>query len=168
MAAGVGFCAACDAAPWRRRMVVAMKLAGGLAIVVALVTAAIAAAAGPPSTPPSRVVGAATSPPPAWVETAHSSSWLAFSSFCWRTSCVDFIPPSARSDVPRLAVRPGEQVRFHFGFRPRQTLLRRQSRTFVLTPARTTGWRVATLGLVTITVRSRSGTASYIARLVAR
>jgi hypothetical protein len=62
-------------------------------------------------------------PPPAWIETETGSHWLAYSSYCWGTGCIDYVDISSRQDVPLVRVRKGETVRFHLGFDPSKVSL---------------------------------------------
>jgi hypothetical protein len=79
------------------------------------------ASAEPSEPPPSLDVDG---PPPAWIETGGGSFWLAYSTFCWKTACADYIAPScADVSVPQLAVRPNEEVRFHLAFDPKSSLV---------------------------------------------
>ena len=148
-----------------------------LGLIAALAVGAPAAGAkaaawpGPPATKPPDVKGAA-GPPPAWLETRTRSLWLAFSSFCWKTTCADYLPPQSRTDLPVVAVRRGAMVRVHFAFAPSQV----HATTFVgttlehatLRPARTVAWRPTLTGVVTFDVRAASGSASYVARVRVR
>jgi VanZ family protein len=87
-----------------------------------LVAAAPAAGwPGPPRTAAPHVKGA-SGPPAAWLETRARSVWLAFSGYCWKTTCADFPPPQSRTNLPVVRVRRGALVRVHFAFsRPRCT-----------------------------------------------
>ena len=119
------------------------------------------------------VKGAGTSPPPAWVESAAATKWLAFSSYCWtgagKAACVDMIPPQSRTDLPLLKVRAGEQLRIHFAFVPRSVHLavyRGVSfRHWILPRARTVSWKARGSGVVVIDAKAKGGTASYLIRL---
>jgi hypothetical protein len=80
------------------------------------------AAAEPPAEP--RPDSSGEAPPPAWVETEAGSRWLGYSTYCWDTTCADFVAPSCGDEhVPELAVRPGETLRFHLGFEPAEVSL---------------------------------------------
>jgi len=137
-------------------------LAGGLLLGQAVV------ALGVPRPPAPKVSGAATAPPPAWIETARGDRWLAFSSFCWKTTCVDFIPPAMRPELPRIALRRGETVRFHLAFRPTSLRLLVGNRAFKLAARRVVAWRVSGGGLAVLEARAAQGSTSYAARLSAR
>lgn len=148
-----------------------LRQAGALGALVALV-AAVAAGAwpGPPT-------GAAPKldqpgPPPAWVESTTFSRWLAFSSYCWKTSCVDMLPPATRPDLPVFRPRRDQLLRFHLRFLPTQAKLTvlngGMSKQYRLRPARVLTWRAAKGGILTLAVHASSGSASYVIRLVLR
>jgi hypothetical protein len=110
-------------------------------------------------------------PPPAWIETADESRWLAYGSYCWTTLCVDMIPPTMRDDVPVVAIRRGDSVRVHLGFVPRTAgvLVLDRSRTLPLEPERVLEWRPQNAsGVVMIDARSVRGSASYLFTLRVR
>lgn len=138
---------------------------------VALVALLIAApvAATPPTATPPKVSGAGTAPPPpAWVELPGAPSrWLAYGSFCWKTGCVDFLPPQMRPDLPRARARVGSTVTFHLGFRPSKLRVEAvgAGRAWTLRPVRTSSWRVARLGVVSLTAKGPGGSASYVIRI---
>jgi hypothetical protein len=113
-------------------------------------------------------VGEASGPPPAWIETATGDRWLAFSSFCWKTTCVDFLPPEMRPELPRLTVRRGESVRFHLGFVPRAVTVTAGGKTARLAARRIASWRAPKGGIVVVNARGTGGSASYVARLTLR
>lgn len=121
-----------------------------------------------PAPPPPQVEGVSEAPPPAWIETSRGGRWLAYSTFCWTTACVDFVPPSMRDDLPRVVVRRGEVVRFHLGFEPRSLSVRVGSRLFRLRPARTSSWRAVSGGLLLLEAEHARGDASYVARVRVR
>ena len=136
------------------------------ALAALLIAAPVAAT--PPTAPPPKVSGAGTAPPPAWVELPDAPSrWLAYGSFCWKTTCADFLPPQMRPDLPRARVRVGSTVRFHLGFTPSRLRLELvgSARTWTLRPARVSSWRVARRGVVSLTARAPGGDASYVIRL---
>ena len=148
-----------------------------LALVAVLILAPAAAAAGwpgPPRTAAPRLTQ--QGPPPAWVETRSRSTWMAFSSYCWRTPrkvvCADAIPPQSRTDLPEMRVARGTLVRLHLGFRPRSahlTVFRGVGfRHFVLAPRRVLAWRAATAGVASLDVRAGAGGASYLVRMTIR
>ena len=123
---------------------------------------------GPPAAPAPRVKGAA-GPPPAWFETRTRSLWLAFSSFCWKTACADYLPPQSRTDLPVIAVRRGAMVRVHFAFAPRQVhatiFVGTTLKHVTLRPGRIVTWRPTLTGVVSFDVRSAAGSASYVVRV---
>ena len=116
-------------------------------------------------------------PPPAWLETAAQSRWMAYSSYCWsrprastRTAvCADMAPPQSREDLPSLAVRRGAVVRIHLSFAPREahvTLFRALSfKHYVLRPQRVLVWRAAGDGVLSVDVRAAAGSVAYLLRL---
>jgi hypothetical protein len=112
-----------------------------LGLVVAALLGAGCADAAPPGPPP-KVPGVRSQPPPAWIETRGGDRWLAFSNYCWTTTCIDSRPFDQRRDIPRIPVARGELVRFHLGFRPTKLSLEVGSRTYPLKAARTASWRV--------------------------
>lgn len=83
----------------------------------------------PPAPPSTMPTGAAPEapdggPPAAWLETDSGSYWLGFSTYCWTTSCADYITPSCgAAHVPTLELKKGERVRIHLGFKPKETSL---------------------------------------------
>src|SRR5207247_9765523 len=116
-------------------------------------------------------------PPPAWLETAAHSRWMAYSSYCWsaprastRTAvCADMAPPQSREDLPSLTVRRGAVVRIHLSFAPREvhvTLFRALSfKHYVLRPQRVLVWRAAGDGVLSVDVRAAAGSVAYLLRL---
>jgi hypothetical protein len=63
-------------------------------------------------------------PPPAWIETGAGSFWLGYSTYCWRTTCADYIAPScARPETPELVVGRDAKVTFHLGFDPKEAVV---------------------------------------------
>ena len=145
-------------------------LAAAASIVIAGFVAG--AAVGKPPGPPPRVSGVSSAPPPAWVESTRGARWLAYSSYCWKTTCADFVPPRQRSDLPRVAARVGERLGIHLGFRPTRVTLTLMNgpkdRVFTVVPLRNTSWRVMGLGTLLVDVASLGGSASYAARLTTR
>lgn len=136
------------------------------ALAALLIAAPVAAT--PPTAPPPKVSGVGTAPPAAWLELPDAPSrWLAYGSFCWKTTCADFLPPQMRPDLPRARVRVGSTVRFHLGFKPSQLRLELVggARTWTLRPARVSSWRVARRGVVSLTARAGGRDASYVIRL---
>ena len=123
----------------------------------------------PPGAPPKL---SQPGPPPAWLETATSSRWLAFSGYCWKTRCVDMLPPAGRPDLPSISARRGQLLRFHLRFLPRRAdvavLVGGSVTRYALHPAQTVMWRAAKAGIVTLEVRTASGSAGYLTRLALR
>ena len=79
----------------------------------------LSVAVGPPTGPPPKAGGTlGTGPPPAWIEDGRRSRWLLYGSYCWKTACVDMLPPDARPELPRIRVRPGQTLRVHLAFTP--------------------------------------------------
>ena len=117
----------------------------------------------PPGSPPTQGGG----PPPAWLEKPGTDRWLAYSTFCWRTMCADFIAPQMRTDLPRIRVARGTSVRFHLGFRPVALQLDRVGGgTKQLAAARVSSWQVGAPGLYLLFARVAGGDASYAFRIV--
>jgi hypothetical protein len=141
---------------------------------LALLATAVAVAArggtdwpGRPKTEPPRLHQ--KGPPPAWIETHSRSAWLAYGSYCWRTLCVDMIPPAMRKDVPTVSVKRGRLVRIHLAFTPRAAgvLVMRgdRSSSFRLQAERVLTWRPNRAGVALVDVRAQPGSASYLFRL---
>ena len=150
-----------------------------LAIVVFAASPALAAGrSATPPRPPPRLHQ--QGPPPAWVETQSRSVWLAFSSYCWSQGvgsnhaaiCADMIPPQSRTDLPVLSVARGRPLRFHLSFLPREvhlTLFRPRSFShYVLQPGRIVAWHATGSGILSLEIRSASGSAAYLVRLNVR
>jgi hypothetical protein len=149
------------------RFAVATLVIGG--VCAAAASGASTWAGKPTSPPPSLGVGT-KGPPPAWIESRTRSWWLAYSSYCWSTTCADYLPPQGRSDLPLVSVRRGSLLRLHLGFVPgRVTVSIQRGRNQVsrhLPPRRVTQfapWRTGVL-LIAVQVRG-SGDASYVARI---
>lgn len=140
-----------------------------LASLIAVLGVAVFSGVAPakPGTPPPNVAGTTSEPPPAWFRIGSRASWFAYSSFCWTAACVDFLPPSRRTDLPRLTARPGQAVAIHLGFAPKSVLVRvlATRRSYPLIARRDTSWRVRGSGVIVIEVRGVTGSASYLARL---
>ena len=136
---------------------------------VVLVLFAAAAAEAKPPTPPPNVAGTTSEPPPAWFDGSARPGWFAYSSFCWTTACVSFIPPARRTDLPRVSARVGETLAIHLGFVPKSVLVRvlETNRSYALVARRDTAWRVRARGLIQVETRAAKGSASYLARITA-
>jgi hypothetical protein len=143
-------------------------------LMAAVIAVPAAYDAQPPAGPPPQVAGSTDSPPPAWIETSVGSAWLAFSTYCWKSTCADFIPrrcPDKRT--PTLRLRRGETVRFHFGFRPKSVELGvGRGKPTTLAARRVTSWRATGGGLLSVFVRVRldsmNADASYAACILLR
>ncbi len=127
-----------------------------------------AVASAKPGTPPPDVKGTTYEPPPAWASAQGGDGWLAYGSFCWQTACVDFIPPSRRTDVPKLRAQAGVTIGIHLRFVPKSVRVRvlETGRSYSLVAARDTHWRVRGSGLIVVEARGAAGSASYVARIV--
>jgi hypothetical protein len=128
--------------------------------------------AGPPPTVGDEV---SAGPPPAWIETEDGSYWLAYSSYCWKTTCVDYVAIADRDDVPTVPVREGELVRFHLGFEPSELSLSYGSTDLGIPQPRAervAEWRATIEGGLWLFARAATGQggadASYVVRLVFR
>jgi hypothetical protein len=120
----------------------------------------------PPPTPPS-----AGAPPPAWIETQAKSAWLFYGSYCWKTMCVDLIPPETRPGLPTFRAARGRLVRVHLGFTARSAAVsidRHKVSTNFDARTRILSWSAARAGILTVSTRAAAGDASYVARLRVR
>lgn len=136
----------------------------GLTTLLLLAALAGYAAAAPPGPPP-KVSGANAAPPPAWIEAGMTQKWLAYSSYCWKTACVDFVPPAMRKDIPVLTVKRGTPAKIHLRFAPARLSVSQGTKTTRLAPARVATWRPGA-GLATIVARPKAGgDASYVIRI---
>ena len=138
--------------------------AGSLLVVVPIATAR-------PPDPPPKVSGTPVSPPPAWFTLRSRDRWFAFSSYCWKTACVDMIPPQMRPDVPRARARLGERLTIQLAFRPTSLEIMRIGasgvvRAWRLPAERVTTWKIGSLDALVVAAKSPSGSASYVVRLV--
>jgi len=125
---------------------------------------------GPPASPPPEVGGMiGVAPPPAWIEYGGRSRWLAYGSYCWRTACVDMLPPQSQPDLPRFKVTPGQTLRVHLAFKPTMASVQvlRAGRGVKLpsTGRRMLSFR-ARRGILIVGASGPRGSANYIARLV--
>jgi hypothetical protein len=97
-----------------------------------------------------------------------TEKWLAYSTYCWKVTCVDYISPEMRKDLPVLRIRRGQSVTVHLGFIPSQLTVSQGDRTKRLVPRRTATWRPG-LGVASIfAVRKAGGDASYAVRIKLR
>ncbi len=127
---------------------------------------AAAAVAAPAGDPPD---AGSAAPPAAWVDTPAADRWLAHSTYCWTTQCADYINPEMREDLPRIAVRRGQTVRFELGFEPTSLTLQVGVRSYELTPRQRATWRVRGKGgVLVLFATAEGGDASYVARLRVR
>ena len=143
-----------------------MRRAAPQLATVALSSLALAGAAlAVPPGPPPKVAGVAVSPPPAWAESGTRAVWAAFGSYCWKTACVDMLPPAGRPDLPRLRAPAGSLVRLHLRFVPRRPVVTVGGRPVAATVrSRVVSWR-ARAGIADVHVKGRYGSASYLVRL---
>ena len=150
----------------RRHHMSALRIAA--AATFALLTLGAVSAYAKPGTPPPNVQGTTSEPPPAWTSAQGSERWLAYGSFCWRTACVDFIPPARRTDLPKLTARAGATIGIHLGFAPKSVRVRvlDTGQAYPLAAARDTRWRVRGSGVILVEARGANGSASYVARIV--
>jgi hypothetical protein len=143
----------------------ALVLVPTLAIAVPATLAWPGRPASPPPKPPN-----AGAPPPAWIETPAKSAWLAYGSYCWKTACVDMIPPESRPDLPTFGVARGRTVRVRLGFAARSVAVNLDKtviRAKLDATKRIASWRATRGGILTVSGRA-SGSASYVARLRVR
>ena len=133
-----------------------------------LLTLGAVSAYAKPGTPPPDVKGTTSEPPPAWASAEGPGRWLAYGSFCWRTACVDFIPPSRRTDLPKLTAPAGATIGIHLRFVPKSVRVRvlDTGRAYSLVAARDTRWRVRGSGVILVEARGANGSASYVVRIV--
>ncbi len=133
---------------------------------LAVVVPAALAWPGRPALPPPKPPGAGA-PPPAWIEAQAKSAWLAYGSYCWKTACVDMIPPQSRPDLPAFSVKRGGTIRVHLGFTARSvsvSLDKRAIRVKLDATKRIASWSATRDGMLTVSARA-AGDASYVARL---
>jgi hypothetical protein len=155
--------------PYRRYGVTVRSLV--LAFVTSVSTSVPAALAWPgrPAIPPPKAPRPGA-PPPAWIEAKAKSAWLAYGTYCWKTTCVDMIAPETRSDLPTFRITRGKTVRVHLGFVAKSVTV-----SIDKAPIRATmsgmrmvaSWRATRGGIVTVSARG-VGDASYIVRLRVR
>ena len=125
------------------------------------------AVAAPPGAPP-KPAGVPGAPPPAWIEAGTAEKWLAYSTYCWKVACVDYISPEMRKDLPVLKIRRGQPVTVHLGFVPSELSVSQGDRTRRLVPRRTATWRPVAGVASIFAVRKAGGDASYAVRLKVR
>lgn len=117
---------------------------------------------GPPAEPPPRQPDGG--PPPAWVETPEGSFWLGYSTYCWASTCADYVEPTCE-DAPEVRARVGEHVRVTFGFEARSARL-----TYFPggagQPLDELEWIVESGGAFAVSGAAAEGDASYVGCLV--
>jgi hypothetical protein len=128
--------------------------------------------AGGPSEPPPKLD--IDGPPPAWVHTGDDAVWLAYSTYCWKTACADYVETRCgERRIPTVVVQPGETVLFHLDFNPKSVSLVLDgpenhsegvgAAHAPLAAARTVEWKAYRDGPVTlVAIPSGSGDASYV------
>ena len=128
---------------------------------------AAAAVAAPAGDPPD---AGSMAPPAAWVDAPAADRWLEYSTYCWTAMCADYINPEMRDDLPRIAARRGQVVRFQLGFTPTTLTLRVGAKSYELKPKQRAAWRVRGKGgvLVLFATAEGSGDASYVGKLRVR
>jgi hypothetical protein len=153
-------------------------IACGVVAISALTASLASAAPKRPPEPAPHVRGSKVSPPPAWIETASASHWLAYSSYCWTRNraavCADFIPPPMRvKELARLELRRGETVRFHLGFQPTAVSISffvkgKLGRQIRLAAKQDPAWKATVGGVLLLEARVGGGDASYAAVVTLR
>ena len=131
---------------------------------------AAAAVAAPAGDPPD---AGSVAPPAAWVDTPAGDRWLGYSTYCWSSEgtnpggmCVDYISPEMREDLPKIAVRRGQVVRFELGFAPTSLSLQVGTRSYDLRPKQSAAWRVRGRGgVLVLFATADQGDASFVAKL---
>jgi hypothetical protein len=127
-------------------------------------TAWAAGSADAPPEPPPVLKGHNDGPPPAYVVTSRGSTWLAFSSYCWKSTCADFIPALCTDKgIPKLYLGRGEVIHFHVGFQPksRSVWIGFKRGMQSLPATRTIAWRVRHGGFFSLGARVRVGSANF-------
>jgi len=139
----------------------------GALVALAVMVLAGSAVAAPPGKPP-QPAGVPSAPPPAWIEAGATEKWLAYSSYCWKIACVDYVSPQMRKDLPVVRIRRGEPVTFHLGFVPSQLSVSQGQKTRSLPPRKVVSWRPAAGVASIFAVRKAGGDASYAVRIKVR
>jgi hypothetical protein len=140
-----------------------------LAVLAFAAPAALAWPSAPKAPPPTAPSSAA--PPPAWIETQAKSAWLYYGSYCWKTMCVDLIPPETRPGLPTFTVARGRIVRVHLRFVATSATVsidRRKVSSSFNADKQILLWSATRAGILTISARAAAGDASYVARLQVR
>ena len=133
----------------------------------AFATPAVLAWPGAPTAPPPTPPGSGA-PPPAWIETKTKSAWLFYGSYCWKTMCVDLIPPETRPGLPTFTVVRGRIMRVHLRFAAKSATVsidRRKVATRFNARTKIASWSATRAGILTVFARAVAGDASYVARL---
>jgi hypothetical protein len=123
---------------------------------------------GPPKAPPPPPPQPNGAPPPAWIETQTKSAWLFWGSYCWKTACVDMIPPQTRPGLPVFTANRATTIRVHLGFAAKQasiTINGHAVRANLAATKRIISWPAGRAGILTVSTRAIAGDASYVARL---
>jgi hypothetical protein len=149
---------------WRRIHAVTR---GALIALASLAALAGYASAAPPAPPP-KPAGVTGAPPPAWIEAGTTEKWLAYSTYCWKVACADYVLPETRKDLTILRIRRGQAVTVHLGFVPSQLSVSQGEKTRRLVPRRTATWRPAAGVASIFAVRKAGGDASYALRIKVR
>lgn len=148
-----------------KRRALAARAVTALAALAVAVPAALGWSGRPATAPPSPPQSG--SPPPAWIETQARAAWLAFGSYCWKTSCIDMIAPEARPDLPVFTARRRRLVRVHLGFAAKSATVsidKKTVRARLDKTRRIVFWTARRAGILSVFLRA-SGDASYVARL---
>jgi hypothetical protein len=146
----------------KRRLSLVLGAALALAVPAAL------AWPGPPKTATPTPPLPSGSPPPAWIETQAKSAWLFWGTYCWKTTCLNLIPPETRPGLPVFTVKRGQPVRVHVGFVATSasvTIDRRKVRAKLDSSRHIVSWSAGTAGILTVSARAPAGSPSYVARL---
>ena len=139
----------------------------GALVTLAVLALASSAVAAPPGKPP-KPAGVPGAPPPAWIDAGAVEKWLAYSSYCWKIACVDYISPEMRKDLPVLTIRRGRSVTLHLGFVPSQLSVSQGAKTRSLPARKTVTWRPAAGVASIFAARKAGGDASYAVRIKVR
>jgi len=114
---------------------------------------------GPPDLPPPGAP--AGGPPPAWIETEIGPTWLAYGGYCWGRTCTDYVRARGCDDggVPGIPIRPGEVVRIHLAFAPREVVVgvTPGGRAAQLPPRRVVSWPADAPGSLSVSASARPG-----------
>jgi hypothetical protein len=97
-----------------------------------------------------------------------TEKWLAYSTYCWKVACVDYISPEMRKDLPVVRIRRGQAVTVHLGFVLSQLSVSQGDRTKRLVPRKKATWRPGAGVASIFAVRKAGGDASYAVRIKLR